>query len=75
MFKTVTNNKERNKQILNAYTHGYSQYKIAEVLGFSQAYINQIIQKVRKHSDEVMTLLFCILANSSLFSENILISS
>ena len=48
MFEAVSDTKERNKKVFEAYEEGYSQYQIAEVLDFSQAYINQIVKRVRK---------------------------
>ena len=39
--------KERNQQILHAYEEGYSQHKIAEVLGLSQPTVNGIIRRTR----------------------------
>jgi DNA-binding NarL/FixJ family response regulator len=39
--------KERNQQIFHAYEEGYSQHKIAEVLGLSQPTVNGIIRRTR----------------------------
>lgn len=47
MFTNIDDIEKRNKKVLEAYELGYSQYQIAEQLGFSQAYINRIIKKLR----------------------------
>ena len=52
IFEPVSKMKERNQKIYEVYNEGYSQYQIAEVLGFSQAYINQIIKKIRGSVEE-----------------------
>ena len=47
MFANIDHIEKRNKMVLKAYERGYSQYEIAKVLDFSQAYINKIIKKQR----------------------------
>ncbi len=47
MFSNIDDIGKRNKIVLEAYELGYSQYQIAEQLGFSQAYVNKIIKKLR----------------------------
>ena len=40
--------KERNKQILKAYSQGYSQHMIAKVLGISQPAVYGVIKRDRE---------------------------
>ena len=47
MFANIDDIKKRNKMVLEAYELGYSQYQIATQLGFTQAYINRIIKRLR----------------------------
>ena len=47
MFANIDDIEKRNKKVLEAYELGYSQYQIAEQLGFTQAYVNKIIKKLR----------------------------
>ncbi len=44
----VTDKKERNKKILEAYMSGYSQHMIAKVLKLAQPTVNSIIKRNRK---------------------------
>ena len=46
LFDKITNNQERNKNILKAYKQGYSQYMIAKTIGISQPAVNAIIKRV-----------------------------
>jgi predicted transcriptional regulator len=39
---------ERNKQILKAYTQGYSQHMIAKVMGISQPAVSGVIKRSKK---------------------------
>ncbi len=48
MFEKITDIKERNKQILKAIEEGYSQHRIAKVLGVSQPAVNAVIRRSRK---------------------------
>ena len=48
IFHTITDNKERNKQILLSIEQGYSQHMIAKVLGISQQAIFGIVKRNRK---------------------------
>ena len=48
MFRGITDIKERNKQILKAIEEGYSQHKIAKVLGISQQAIGGVVKRSRK---------------------------
>jgi len=47
LFKDITDIKQRNKNILEAYKKGYSQYKIAKVLNVSQPAIAGVIKRNR----------------------------
>ena len=47
MFENTEENKKRDEVIFQAYEEGFSQYQIAEVLGYSQAYINKIVKRMR----------------------------
>jgi len=47
-FKDITDIKERNKQILKAIEHGYSQHMIAKVLGISQQAVYGVLKRSRK---------------------------
>lgn len=47
IFANITDNKDRNHKIHKACKEGYSQHAIAKCLGFSQAYINKIVKKMR----------------------------
>jgi len=51
MLQKANNTKERNRLILKAYTKGYSQYMIAEVLGLSQPTVQGIIKRTKGDSD------------------------
>jgi len=48
MLTEAKDTKERNRQIVKAYEEGYSQHKIAEVLGLSQPTVNGIIRRTKK---------------------------
>ena len=48
MLSDHKNIKERNKQILKAYSQGYSQHMIAKVLGISQPAVSGVIKRGRK---------------------------
>ena len=48
--------KERNVLILQAYKEGYSQHKIAEVLGLSQPTVNGIIRRTKTEKDSTITI-------------------
>ena len=45
LFKKFKNTEERNNQILQAYQEGYSQYKIAKVIGISQPAVNGVMKR------------------------------
>ncbi len=47
--------KERNRLIFQVYEEGYSQHKIAEVLGLSQPTVNGIIKRTKKNSAITIT--------------------
>jgi len=48
LFQNITDKKERNKTILQAYEKGYSQHMIAKVLGISQQAVYGVIKRSRK---------------------------
>ena len=48
MLLPVKELKERNKQIVKAYTQGYSQHMIAKVLGVSQPAVYGVIKRSRE---------------------------
>ena len=48
LFKNITDIKERNKKILESIKIGYSQHKIAKVLGISQQAVYGVIKRSRK---------------------------
>ena len=48
MFRNITEIKERNKQILKAIEQGYSQHRIAKVLGISQPAVYGVIKRSMK---------------------------
>jgi len=48
LFQHITDKKERNKTILQAYKKGYSQHMIAKVLGISQQAVYGVIKRSRK---------------------------
>ncbi len=45
LFSNVKDKKERNKKIYQAYKKGYSQHKIAKLLGLSQPTVSAIIKR------------------------------
>jgi DNA-directed RNA polymerase specialized sigma subunit len=45
LFQNITDKKERNKTILQAYKKGYSQHMIAKVLGISQQAVYGVIKR------------------------------
>ena len=47
MFRDIADIKERNKQILKAIDQGYSQHRIAKVLGISQPAVYGVIKRSR----------------------------
>jgi len=47
--------KARNLLIVQAYEEGYSQHKIAEVLGLSQPTVNGIIRRTKRDSTITIT--------------------
>jgi len=47
IFESITDIKERNSKIVQAYKEGYSQHLIAKVLGISQPAINGVIRRSR----------------------------
>lgn len=47
MFKKIGDNADRDKKIMAAEKKGYSQHAIAECLGYTQAYINKIVKRMR----------------------------
>ena len=47
MFEKITDIKKRNKQILKAIDKGYSQHRIAKVLGLSQQTVYGAIKRSR----------------------------
>ena len=47
LLSSAEDTKERNKLILQAYEEGYSQHKIAEVLGLAQPTVNGIIKRTK----------------------------
>ena len=47
MFKKITDIKKRNKQILKVIDKGYSQHRIAKVLGISQQAVYGVIKRSR----------------------------
>ena len=47
LFENVTDMKERNSKIVEAYAEGYSQHMIAKVLGISQPAVNGVIRRNR----------------------------
>lgn len=47
IFIKIKDAQNRDSKILQAWKEGYSQHAIAECLGFSQAYINKIVKKMR----------------------------
>ncbi|WP_297525567.1 sigma factor-like helix-turn-helix DNA-binding protein, partial [Sulfurovum sp.] len=44
-FENVQTTKERNAIICKAYQEGYSQHKIAKVLGLAQSTVSAIVKK------------------------------
>ena len=48
LFNNTSDIKHRNINIVQAYKKGYSQYKIAKVLGLNQGTINRIIKRTDK---------------------------
>ena len=46
-FEDITEMKERNSKIVEAYVDGYSQHMIAKVLGISQPAVNGVICRNR----------------------------
>ena len=48
MFRNITETKERNKQILKAIDQGYSQHRIAKVLGISQQAVGGVVKRSRE---------------------------
>jgi REP element-mobilizing transposase RayT len=46
-FENISDMKERNKKIVEAYADGYSQHMIAKVLGISQPAVNGVIRRSR----------------------------
>ena len=48
MFRNISDIKERNKQILKAIEQGYSQHRIAKVLGISQQAVGSVVRRSRK---------------------------
>lgn len=47
MLLEVKDTKERNTQILKAYEQGYSQHRIAKVLGLAQPTVNAIVKRMK----------------------------
>ena len=47
MFENITDIKKRNKQILKAIDKGYSQHRVAKVLGLSQQAVYGVIKRSR----------------------------
>ncbi len=47
LFDNVDDTKERNRRILQAYEQGYSQHRIAKVLGLSQPTVHGIVKRMR----------------------------
>ncbi len=47
MFEEVNERQERNRQIVHAYQQGYSQHRIAKVLGLNQATVQRIIKRTK----------------------------
>ncbi len=47
MFEKVKERQERNRQIVHAYQQGYSQHRIAKVLGLNQATVQRIIKRTK----------------------------
>lgn len=45
LFNGIENKQDRNRNILEAYTQGYSQYMIAKTIGISQPAVNGIIKR------------------------------
>jgi DNA-binding transcriptional regulator LsrR (DeoR family) len=60
--------KERNQQILHAYEEGYSQHKIAEVLGLSQPTVNGIIKRTKNKDTITITSYVKKFQKNSLYS-------
>ena len=48
MLLPAKNIKERNRQIVKAYSQGYSQHMIAKVLGLSQPAVYGVIKRSGK---------------------------
>lgn len=50
MLHNAQNKKERNRLVLKAYEEGYSQHRIAKVLGLNQATVQRIIVRTKNNS-------------------------
>jgi len=48
MFENIRDIKERNKQIIEAIKQGYSQHRVAKVLGISQPAVYGVIKRNRE---------------------------
>ena len=48
LFDNVDEIKERNRRILQAYEQGYSQHRIAKVLGLTQPTVHGIVKRMKK---------------------------
>ena len=51
LLAKANNTTERNQLILKAYDEGFSQHKIAEVLGLAQPTVNGIIRRTKEYSE------------------------